>query len=147
MPQRALDEIMQIKIGRNQIQDQAIWTPTPQGSFTCSSAYQLLRKIRENSPQLAKIWNNHLPFKISFATWRLLKGRLPLDDIVLKFGTNIISRCCCRVPLDDHVFANSNTAKKVWNTMSTPLGFQTTGRNTICHPKSMVEQTAKKQCP
>ncbi|XP_070040610.1 uncharacterized protein [Nicotiana tomentosiformis] len=104
VPQRVLDEIMQIKIGRNQIQDQAIWTPNPQGSFTCSSAYQLLRKRRESSPQLAKIWNKHLPFKISFATWRLLKGRVPEEETM------------------DHVFANSNTAKKVLFQVKVSMG-------------------------
>lgn len=149
---RVVDEIKQIKIGHNHIQDQAVWTPNPQGSFFLLLCLPAREEKKDNSPHLAKIWNKHLPFKISFTTWRLLKGRLQLDDIVLKFGTNIISRCCCcRLPEEEtmnHVFANSNTAKKVWNTMSTPLGFQTTGRNILCiltqwwskHPKNNVHK-------
>ncbi|XP_009609968.1 uncharacterized protein [Nicotiana tomentosiformis] len=75
---RVIQEVSQVHIGKQNINDQAIWTLNAQGTFTCSSVYHLLRKKRDHTPWLAKIWDKDLSFKISFNTWRILKNRLSL---------------------------------------------------------------------
>ncbi|XP_019160065.1 PREDICTED: uncharacterized protein LOC109156681 [Ipomoea nil] len=62
--------------------------------------------------------------RVSFLAWRVLRGRLPTDDAMARFGRLIVSRCwCCNNPVRetiDHIFYAGETARAV--ALSYPLG-------------------------
>ena len=67
---------------------------------------------------LGLIWNEGLTPTISIFIWRLLYGRLPVDEKLQHRGIELVSRCqCCRSPSLEsfsHVFLSSQSAISVW---------------------------------
>lgn len=67
---------------------------------------------------LKQIWNKFIPFKMSFIVWRILKGKLSFDDIVVRFSKYMASRCnCCRnlqAGSMVNTFFEGELAKKIW---------------------------------
>lgn len=47
----------------------------------------------DSSIAYKNIWAKGLPFKIAFFMWKILKGKLPLDDTFWRMGYCISSRC------------------------------------------------------
>ncbi|XP_075095510.1 uncharacterized protein LOC142173761 [Nicotiana tabacum] len=86
---KVIQQINDVHIGNPRIKDHTL---NAKRSFTCSSAYQLLRTKRGTSPLVAKIWNKDLPFKISFNTWRILKNKLPLNEVLQKIGKGLFGK-------------------------------------------------------
>ncbi|XP_019258156.1 PREDICTED: uncharacterized protein LOC109236426 [Nicotiana attenuata] len=105
-----IPEILQIPISYNpQVLDKPIWKPTATGNFTCSSAWNV---VRRSGPKLfinRKIWHKKIPFEWSFCLWRALRNKLPTDDRVAKFGPPTVNRyVCCLGPQAesvDHIFS------------------------------------------
>ncbi|XP_059310293.1 uncharacterized protein LOC132061510 [Lycium ferocissimum] len=125
--------VMDTEIGERQLPDKSIWTPTTNGNFTCSSAWQIVRQKQDVDLLAKMIWAKGTPFKISFFMWRLLRKKLPLDDRILSLGIQTDSNCnCCREQLPekvDHVFTTSLFAMRIWNQMATPLGISHQGNS------------------
>ncbi|XP_019168027.1 PREDICTED: uncharacterized protein LOC109163776 [Ipomoea nil] len=101
------------------VADIPIWRVSTDGLFSFSSAKSLLRPEPVNSdPILSACWHKHLPFKVSFLVWRVLRGRLPTDDAMARFGHLIVSRCwCCSNPAREtihHIFYAGDTTRAVW---------------------------------
>ncbi|XP_060195246.1 uncharacterized protein LOC132624493 [Lycium barbarum] len=98
--------------------DHPWWLMTTSGKFSVSSAWELLRNRRNAAYQFRNIWVKGLPFKISFFLWRLWKAKLPIDEVLAKTGTSVVSRClCCPSPqLEsmDHLFLTGIFATRVW---------------------------------
>ncbi|XP_019237530.1 PREDICTED: uncharacterized protein LOC109217719 [Nicotiana attenuata] len=88
----------------------------------------MIRSRKQKNKALNRQWLNNNPFKISLLSWRLYLGKLPFDDIIAKFGNQIVSRCmCCQSPKEDtiqHVFIEGDTAKFLWNTFGAPIGIK-----------------------
>nr|XP_016492046.1 PREDICTED: germacrene A synthase-like [Nicotiana tabacum] len=62
------------------------------------------RQKQDKDPLAKQIWAKGIPFKVSFFMWKLFRKKQPLDDIILRFGLQTISRCsCCRVPKPETV--------------------------------------------
>ncbi|XP_019157299.1 PREDICTED: uncharacterized protein LOC109153867 [Ipomoea nil] len=100
------------------VADIPIWRVATDGLFSFSSAKSLFRpEPVQSDPLLSACWYKHLPFKVSFLSWRVLRGRLPTDDAMARFGRLIVSRCwCCNKPVRetiDHIFYAGDTARAV----------------------------------
>nr|GMD04266.1 uncharacterized protein LOC109173561 [Ipomoea batatas] len=63
---------------------------------------------------------------MSLMAGRIFRERVPIDDVLRRFGYNIVSKCvCCNNPnICDlqHVFCTGETAKEVWAYFMKSLG-------------------------
>ncbi|XP_070055059.1 uncharacterized protein [Nicotiana tomentosiformis] len=114
-----------LRIGDSNISDLPIWMPSLNETFSNASTWVLVRHIQDAIPLLHKVWHKHLPFKMSFLAWRLLKKKLPFNEVMIKFSMNYVSKCCCcRVSQGEtikHTFMAGEHARDLWNTFGTPL--------------------------
>ncbi|XP_059294552.1 uncharacterized protein LOC132047541 [Lycium ferocissimum] len=133
LPNDLIQGVMDTEIGERQLPDKSIWTPTTNGNFTCSSAWQTVRQKQEVDPLAKMIWAKGTPLKISFFMWRLLRKKLHLDDRILSLGIQTDSNCnCCGEQISekvDHVFATSPFAVRIWKQMATPPGISHQGNS------------------
>ena len=97
---------------------EAIWMPTTARRFTLSSAYQEVRQVSHKSIVYSHIWGPSLPLKVSFFMLRLLRRRLPLDEILCMMGFQLPSKCFyCSAAAEEtteHVFFTGRIALEVW---------------------------------
>lgn len=66
--------------------DKPIWSLETRGEFTVKSAWEFLRSRRDTAITYKNMWVKGLSFKISFFMWKLWRGKLPLDDPILRMG-------------------------------------------------------------
>ena len=79
--------------------DKMIWAPSTSGEFSTASAYQVVQQGDNTSRVFSCLWHRVLPLKISFFMVRPVRGRLPVMDVLNRFGVVDPSRCfCCRSP-------------------------------------------------
>ncbi|XP_019178346.1 PREDICTED: uncharacterized protein LOC109173561 [Ipomoea nil] len=110
--------------------DTPLWKPESNGVFSFASAKKYERQIggiRVPSRHWSrKIWAKHIPWKMAFLAWRVFKRKVPLDDILTRFGYNIVSACCCcQRPKSctlQHVFCTGEAARAVWSFFANSLG-------------------------
>ncbi|KAK6782003.1 hypothetical protein RDI58_019799 [Solanum bulbocastanum] len=108
--------------------DQAIWTLTNDGKFTCSSAWNVIREKREKSKFNTLMWHRSIPFKSSFLLWRALRGKLPTNDKLIVFGKEPVQCFCCNRPGMDnieHIFNKGQFAAYVWRSFAAAAGITT----------------------
>ncbi|KAK6780036.1 hypothetical protein RDI58_022220 [Solanum bulbocastanum] len=108
--------------------DQAIWNLNNDGQFTCSSAWNVIRDKRNKSKFNSFIWHKNIPFKASFLLWRALRGKLPTNEKLTKFGNEPTKCFCCnRSGMDtiEHIFNNGHFATYVWKSYSETAGITT----------------------
>lgn len=126
LPSHLVQHISKLTIGDQCKEDFAIWEPGTDGLFSANSAWHYIAEHKENDYMASQVWHLNLPFKISFMAWRLIHKKLPLDDVLYKFGNNIVSRyVCCHSPKLEtmhHVFVDSAPAKHVWLAFGAPPG-------------------------
>uniref|UniRef100_M1BXK5 RNase H family protein n=1 Tax=Solanum tuberosum TaxID=4113 RepID=M1BXK5_SOLTU len=111
--------------------DKAWWMGNTQGEFTVKSAFQLLRRRREEQDWMNNIWIKGLPFKISFFLWRVWRKRIPTDDVLKKMKINMVSKCyCCNVGEEEtiqHLFLTAPIAQQLWNHFASCAGINIEG--------------------
>jgi len=93
---------------REECRDVAVWKPTG-GPFNFKTAKALVRQQgTAGGLWCKKIWAKGVTWKMSFAAWRVFKGKLPVDDVLRRMGYQLASKCpCCVNPGCDsmqHVF-------------------------------------------
>lgn len=147
VPNNMLNHIIHIPIGNRQINDTPVWTETSNRSFTCSSAFNCIRKRRDMDNIWKDVWKKNVQFKMSFFLWRAIKGKLPVDETLKRFGHNIISRCsCCLHPKKEtisHILFNSDSAFLTWNFFADPLGIKVGCQSIAYYFKRMEEPQNK----
>ncbi|XP_042016072.1 uncharacterized protein LOC121764049 [Salvia splendens] len=75
------------------------WSLTSHGEFSVTSAWESIRTRLPKKEIFWLIWNQGLTPAISVFIWRLLFGRLPVDEKLQRRGFELASRCqCCRSP-------------------------------------------------
>ncbi|XP_071939022.1 uncharacterized protein [Coffea arabica] len=124
LPGHLVSKILELRIFPN-MQDQMIWAASPSGSFTVSSAWDVLRSKRNRSVIDSLVWSSVVPLKVSFFVWRLLRGWLPLDDLLQGRGLRLASKCyCCGLAPEtgDHLFVSGPLASRVWRHFSCRFG-------------------------
>ncbi|XP_071909831.1 uncharacterized protein [Coffea arabica] len=60
--------------------DSMVWSPSANGLFSVSTAWETVRKRKNISLVSGLIWNAIVPIKLSFFVWRLLHNLLPLEE-------------------------------------------------------------------
>ncbi|XP_071923146.1 uncharacterized protein [Coffea arabica] len=99
--------------------DRMVWDLDISGSFSISSAYNLVRKISNTSIFSSNIWLTALPAKILFFMLRMLSGRLPVMEALYRLGVCGPSRnACCVTPAVesiDHIFCAGEVPRQVWD--------------------------------
>ncbi|XP_075080326.1 uncharacterized protein LOC142165846 [Nicotiana tabacum] len=66
--------------------DKPFWMMEPKGYFTVKSAWDYVRRRRDQNAVFTNIWVKGLPFKIAFFMWKVWKRRIPLDDFFKWLG-------------------------------------------------------------
>ena len=90
--------------------------------------FREVRQARNSSWMFSRIWLPQLPTKVSFFMLRLLMRRLPLDDILGKFGFQLPSKCfCCSMTAAtgesiEHIFSTGQLAVEIWGVFGAPCG-------------------------
>lgn len=146
LPVHIMDSVAQLDIGDQNEDDFPVWTTSNDGRFSSNSAWHSIRFKKQKNIFINKIWHNSLPFKMSFISWRIFKNRLPFDDVICRFGTNIISRCSCcssaQVETVQHVFNGSEAAIFIWNNIGNAFGIKHQQEPIIATFKRWWETTA-----
>nr|DAD26288.1 TPA_asm: hypothetical protein HUJ06_027756 [Nelumbo nucifera] len=109
------------------MEDQLVWTLTPDGQFTTSSAYRLLVSEQPSSSNASVLfegceWENFWKFKwvcptIMIFIWRALNAAIPTRNRLKKWIPNFDSSCpLCGTEGEsvDHLFLNCSIGKAVW---------------------------------
>ncbi|WMV13671.1 hypothetical protein MTR67_007056 [Solanum verrucosum] len=107
------------------VTDEAYWKQNENGTFTCSSAWNLVRGKKNKNRLFSTIWHKQVPFKASFLLWRALKFKLPTNDKLSSFGVQPTTcSCCIRSGWDDieHIFVSGNFTAHIWRYFSGLLG-------------------------
>ncbi|KAH0776333.1 hypothetical protein KY290_007744 [Solanum tuberosum] len=73
------------------------WMGNTQGDFTVKSAWQQMRKKKEERMDYDMLLNKGVPFKVDFFLWKVWKKRIPTDDNLKRMSIPIVSRCWCCV--------------------------------------------------
>ncbi|XP_027156871.1 uncharacterized protein LOC113758040 [Coffea eugenioides] len=87
------------------LKDELVWAPSADGTFTVSSAWELIRQRRNLSLVWRGIW------------CRVLAEFLPLDDQLRSRGFSLVSKCdCCGDSAESlhHIFLQGRLASAVW---------------------------------
>lgn len=80
-----IPQIENTSLPRSPTDDKLIWTCTADGSFTVSSAYNMLCTSR--------LWGPHIIPRNSLLGWRILRDRLPTNDNLRSRGVTVVSVC------------------------------------------------------
>lgn len=116
LPAQVVARITQVRL-YPEYEDFMVWTPSSSGYFSVASAWEALRQRRNSSFIDSRLWSSLVPLKISFFMWRLVRGLLPLDNILQRRGVCLPSLCvCCGLEQEslEHIFLNGPIAKEVW---------------------------------
>ncbi|KAH0746409.1 hypothetical protein KY285_008066 [Solanum tuberosum] len=71
-------------------------------------------------------WNKNVPFKASFLLWRELRSKLPTNERIANFGSELVKGSCCRIQEwddIDHIFIFVPFANHIWAFFSILFGF------------------------
>ncbi|KAG5579641.1 hypothetical protein H5410_050268 [Solanum commersonii] len=91
------------------VADEAVWKPTENWNFSCSSAKSLIRK-KGNKPS-----SPHFPGRRLFPL-KALRAKLPTNEKIRNFGVEPINCSYCSRPgMDDidHVFVSDHFANHI----------------------------------
>lgn len=79
----------------------------------------MLRQEHPVNNDLQSIWVRDLPFKISFLSWRIWLGKIPVATVMNTWNPQISQDCgCCQVPLRETIeqlFLKGEIAENVWS--------------------------------
>ncbi|MQL98153.1 hypothetical protein Taro_030857 [Colocasia esculenta] len=114
--------------------DCCVWTATPSGSFSTSSAYNILSQHGVIRKPFARLWHHSFYRRAAFFCWKLLHRAIPVDSRISELGllhraipvdsriseldVPLVSRCsCCISPTSEdlnHLFLTSDLASSLW---------------------------------
>lgn len=90
-----MSQVLQVHFDPSK-KDSMVWSPSADGLFSVSTAWEIVRKKRNISLVSGLIWNAIAPIKLSFFVWRLLHNFLPLEENLQQKGFKLVSRCVCK---------------------------------------------------
>ncbi|XP_075082606.1 uncharacterized protein LOC142166877 [Nicotiana tabacum] len=145
-PDNMKDQISALQINLHPDEnDTPIWNEIQDGKFSIASAWKTLRQRKHISQFDSMIWHKNVPFKMACITWRAVHDIIPTDDRIKKFGTNIISKCCCCTSLNmqpaeesvQHLFTSGRYTQLLWDYYASKLDIVYRGvplRNLLIKP-------------
>lgn len=101
-----------------QLQDEAIWKLSDNRLFSCSTSSEHIRRRRDKNIISKGIFHKYIPFKISFLVWRSLRGKLPTNEKIIRFGMDTAKCSCIYRPSEEdieHIFICGHFANNVWS--------------------------------
>ncbi|GAA0168908.1 reverse transcriptase [Lithospermum erythrorhizon] len=106
--------------------DRAIWKESIDGNFSFKGTYEELRHKRNRSALYAAIWHSNIPRKMSFLAWRLMRGCLPVDEVMQQKGISLASKCQCCQQIETvvHIFFTNHIADQVWGHFAQMVGIK-----------------------
>ena len=129
-------QVVQVSPPASRGADRMVWALTADGAFSVDSAYSVVTKSATCSWVASHIWLQGCPLKISFFMLRLLRSRLPLMDMLRRFGVQGPSRCrCCFEPGEEGIqlsFCTGELAQAVWASFEECQG-ELARVSTVCH--------------
>lgn len=116
-----IQHIQTIGIGKQDKQDKVYRELTKDGKFSNKSSWHIIRDKKPINRNLNQEWNPNIPLNISFFVWKFWKGKLPIDEVIERFGIrrNSTSKCCT-IPRSEsiqHVFMHGEAAQKLGITL------------------------------
>ncbi|WMV41574.1 hypothetical protein MTR67_034959 [Solanum verrucosum] len=118
----------------NNTKDIPYWTEMESGTFSISSAWNLLMQKRLFAPIDSKLWHKNVPYKMSCVAWRAIHCRMPTDDkVAKKFKINFVSKCFCCIGAGmkagmetaEHLFCSGHFAQLLWSSFLGRIGICT----------------------
>ena len=92
VPLEVIEKILLIPFDRGE-RDRARWRPSPNGNFSVSSAWEVVRHRAEKRTIYDFIWGKCIGTSISFFLWRHLANRVPVDTKLQWRGISLASKC------------------------------------------------------
>jgi hypothetical protein len=91
--------------------------------------------VAEDSSELADVWNDLIPLKVSVLVWRLMQNRIPTKDNLVKRGVltesqKLCSFGCGKEENASHVFYECKLAAEVWQQVLKWLNISSALQNT-----------------
>lgn len=94
--------------------------------FIVKSAWEILRNSGNPHECFKKIWENGLPFKVSFFVWRIFEKRIPIGEFWVGISVvDIVLCCCCDQMMEEtyhHLFLVRNWKVEFMYVSSQELG-------------------------
>lgn len=83
--------IITVEIGIQFISDYAIWTPNDDGVFFNKTTWNSIRASSQIMGSIARFGILIFLLKSPFLSLRLILGKLPFNDVIIRFGNHIVS--------------------------------------------------------
>lgn len=87
------DSIHQVSLPCEIRSDRLVWTTSRDGMLSLKDSYNSFRNLRDVVPWHGLLWKDFIPPKFSMIVWRVLHGRVPVDDVLRSRGVCIASAC------------------------------------------------------
>lgn len=134
----ALNEIKTLGIRLKADDDKCIWSLNTKGTFSLSSAWELVRQRSLRSMVAKHCWHPDIQGKISIFLWKLLNNGLPTDLAVANKGVQMVSKClCCKniqsSEYNTHLFIHSEVAKEIWKCFPSLMNIDISNCVTTAH--------------
>ena len=115
------EDLINLLTGKSLCKDTLIWNGEHDGVFSVKSAYSTLCSQENNGPQdiFSSLWLATTVPKALFTAWRILLGRLPTFDNLIRRGMVVNSPLCvfCKETQEttQHLFLECAYAQRVWS--------------------------------
>ncbi|KAL0917163.1 hypothetical protein M5K25_012210 [Dendrobium thyrsiflorum] len=115
LPTSIVQQISNIPINLNS-KDLLLCGLTVDGRFSVKDAWHSFRTKKDVSNLFSMIWHKTIPTTVAVFVWRLLHKFIPTDDMLIKRGFVLSSKCQCCYHVENmhHVFLSSPIAVKTW---------------------------------
>ncbi|WMV30207.1 hypothetical protein MTR67_023592 [Solanum verrucosum] len=83
--------------------DLAVWTLNTNGLFSVSFVWNSIREKKEKTKINTYSWQKNIPFKCSILLWRAIRGKLPTNEKLSRFGIEPSECHCCHSPVFPYI--------------------------------------------
>ncbi|XP_026383639.1 uncharacterized protein LOC113279149 [Papaver somniferum] len=107
-------------------EDTMVWTRNLKGEFLTAMAVDKMRHKEQPVHWSKKIWSQFLHPSIASNVWKLIQGIYVDDQIMMKNGYEVVSRCCiCEAAQDsmEHLLWDCSFSTEIWRWICTIFKF------------------------
>ncbi|XP_026396060.1 uncharacterized protein LOC113290693 [Papaver somniferum] len=108
-------------------EDQMIWTGHISGKFVTSAAVERFGEKERKLVWSDHLWKSFLHHSIASNVWKLQQGVYMDDEEMIKFGYDMVYRCCmCQEKVDNvtHTLWQCKFSLEIWSWLESIFGFQ-----------------------
>ncbi|KAK2639465.1 hypothetical protein Ddye_027260 [Dipteronia dyeriana] len=122
---------------RKSVCDALAWKYQSDGKFTVGSFHRKMLELQSNNTLVfTGGWQGVSPPKIELFGWQLLRGRLMVKNVMLKFGLDLTpimlcSLCNTEGETMDHLFLHCHRSWKLWTSTMKWWGVETCSNKTL----------------